>query len=543
MDRLIYNDEYYNIDSNLTDSNVGARKMRNIRDNIFVLNAIMNSHKNTSEEAIDIQIYDVEQCFDALWLEEVITSLYEAGLKNDKLPLLFLENRNAQVAVKTSGGLSRRVNIRKIIMQGSVWGSLCCVVLMDKLGKIAYKNPQLLYMYKGMVACPPLQMVDDILGVQKCSPQSVQLNTVINTFMEHQKLTLSKTKSHNIHMGKNRKACQDLRVHDHKMNESRSEKYLGDIIHNSGSVKPNVAKRLSKGWGRISEILAIIKEAPLGRKRIEAGLLLRKSLLLNGTLFNSEAWHGLTESQIAAFAKVDEALIKGLTASHSKIPVPALYLETGQVPVRYILACRRILYLQSILHRDEDELIKKVYLAQRADTTDGDFCQLVDGDLQLIDLQLTNAQIASISSVDLRKIVKYKAKGAAFKHLMEIKERKSKMDNITYMSSFMPQSYMLTMTRDQSSLLMALRTRTLRGIRTDFGDMFMDKHCPLQGCLAQDSIPHLLVCPVLLAAVPAEETAIQYGDVFASCLETQTRAVTRFSQLVETRTSLLDQNL
>ena len=113
---------------------------------------------------------------------------------------------------------------------------------------------------------------------------------------------------------------------------------------------------------------------------MKLGCSLRKSLLLNGTLFNSEAWHGLTESQIAAFAKVDKALIKGLTASHSKIPVPALYLETGQVPVRYILACRRILYLQSILHRDEDELIKKVYLAQRADTTEGDFCQLVDGD-------------------------------------------------------------------------------------------------------------------------------------------------------------------
>ena len=74
--------------------------------------------------------------------------------------------------------------------------------------------------------------------------------------------TLSITKSHNIHMGKNRKLCQDLRVHDSKMNESRSEKYLGNIIHNSGSVKPNVAKRLSKGWGRINEILAIIKEAP-----------------------------------------------------------------------------------------------------------------------------------------------------------------------------------------------------------------------------------------------------------------------------------------
>ena len=29
LDRLIYNDEYVTIDSNLTDSNVGARKSRN----------------------------------------------------------------------------------------------------------------------------------------------------------------------------------------------------------------------------------------------------------------------------------------------------------------------------------------------------------------------------------------------------------------------------------------------------------------------------------------------------------------------------------
>ena len=145
-------------------------------------------------------MYNVEQCFDSLWLQEVITCLYETGLKNDELPLLFLENRNAQVAVKTPGGLSKRVNISNIIMQGSVWGSLCCVVLVDKLGKLLYNKPQLLYYYKGVVACPPLQMVDDVLAVQKCSPQSVQVNIVVNTFMELIKLTLSKSKCHNIHM-------------------------------------------------------------------------------------------------------------------------------------------------------------------------------------------------------------------------------------------------------------------------------------------------------------------------------------------------------
>ena len=45
LDRLIFNDEYNTIEMNLTDSNVGGRKNRNIRDNIFVLNAIINSVK------------------------------------------------------------------------------------------------------------------------------------------------------------------------------------------------------------------------------------------------------------------------------------------------------------------------------------------------------------------------------------------------------------------------------------------------------------------------------------------------------------------
>ena len=88
LDRLIYNDEYENLDKNLTDSNVGARKGRNIRDNFFVLNAILNSVKKQGEKAI---VYDIEKCFDSLWLHEVINSLYEAGLQNYKLPLLFLE--------------------------------------------------------------------------------------------------------------------------------------------------------------------------------------------------------------------------------------------------------------------------------------------------------------------------------------------------------------------------------------------------------------------------------------------------------------------
>ena len=45
LDKLLYFDLYETIDESLTDCNVGSRKRRNIRDNLFVINAISNKSK------------------------------------------------------------------------------------------------------------------------------------------------------------------------------------------------------------------------------------------------------------------------------------------------------------------------------------------------------------------------------------------------------------------------------------------------------------------------------------------------------------------
>ena len=409
---------------------------------------------------------------------------------------------------------------------------------MDKLGKLVYRNPDLLFMYKGVVGCPPLQMVDDVLAVQNCSERSQRMNTTINTFMELEKLTLSKKKCHKIHIGKHHRECPDLYVHGAIMAESKSEKYLGDIVHSSGSIKPNLAKRLSRGWGKVSEIMAIVKEAPLGHYRIMAGLILRKAMLHNTMLCNSEAWHGFNLSQVKAFEKIDEALIRGLVQGHAKIAIPALYLETGQIPVRFILACRRIQFLHTILARDSDELIYKVYQAQKVDPTQGDFCELVENDFKLLNLQLSEESLKSMSSVDLKCLLKGKSKEEAFKYLMEIKETKSKLDNISYLNSFKTLKYIQVMSREQSSLLLALKTRTVRGIRSDFGEMFPDKQCPLQNCQELDSLPHLLACRELQGEA-WRSPEVQFADVYSEDLERQLEVTRLYSQLLAVRERLL----
>ena len=287
---------------------------------MFVLNAIHNSIQKGSKEPHDVQVFDVQQCFDAMWLEECINTLYEAGLQNDKLNILYLTNASAEVAIKTSAGITDRSTIMKIVMQGTVWKNMFCVVLLDKLGKLVYSDPTLLYYYKKEVAIPPLEIVDDVLAINKCGPQSSRINQVINTFMESEKLTLSENKCHNIHIGKHKDKCKELKVHNKIMHESRKEKYSCDIIDKSGNQRATIKDRQSKCYGIVGQIIAITSEAPLGKWRVKSALLMRNAWLINSMLFNSEACHATVRDDTEILNRVDESLLSGLLWAHSKTP-------------------------------------------------------------------------------------------------------------------------------------------------------------------------------------------------------------------------------
>ena len=91
------------------------------------------------------------------------------------------------------------------------------------------------------------------------------------------------------------------------MKNSTKEKYLGDFI-TDGTIRKTIEDRKNRGYGIVNEILAILDEIPLGRYKIEIGLLLRQAMLENGMLFHSEAWQAITENEIKILEVVDESL-------------------------------------------------------------------------------------------------------------------------------------------------------------------------------------------------------------------------------------------
>ena len=243
LDKLIFFDKFDDIDDHMSDSNIGARKGRNVNNHLFIIYGIINSVIKGKEPCIDVQIYDLEKAFDALWLEDCMLDAYDSLSKenrDEKLALLYESNKENLVAVNTAVGLTDRINIPKIVQQGGTWGPCLCSNSVDTIGKKIRDRGETTYLYKNMVRVLPLAMVDDINAISKCGIESLALNTYINTQIELKKLRFhvpdknGKSKCHKIHIGEHSTMCPVLKVHGTVMETVTEDLYLGDVISGDG---------------------------------------------------------------------------------------------------------------------------------------------------------------------------------------------------------------------------------------------------------------------------------------------------------------------
>ena len=114
------------------------------------------------------------------------------------------------------------------------------------------------------------------------------------------------------------------------MDEVESANYLGNFITSQGGVRATVEDRRSKGWGRVSQVMGILGEVALGRHRVEAGLILRSSILVSSLLWSAEAWSAVTEKELKRLEQVDSQFLR-----HSKCPTVFQHLETGTLKLRH----------------------------------------------------------------------------------------------------------------------------------------------------------------------------------------------------------------
>ena len=122
----------------MADSKVGARRLTNMRYNIFVIITVSNSVAERQYKGVDITAFDAEKCFNKGWAKEFFNDMYDNGLKNDKLALIFKENISVKVPMTTLEGETKLNDISENTTRGTVWGSLCRTCTMEELGQQMY---------------------------------------------------------------------------------------------------------------------------------------------------------------------------------------------------------------------------------------------------------------------------------------------------------------------------------------------------------------------------------------------------------------------
>ena len=234
---------------------------------------------------------------------------------------------------------------------------------------------------------------------------------------------------------------------------------------------------------------------------IHSALMLRQAMLHQVLLTNSETWLRLTKGDLKRLEGVDRSFFRRIFQVPTSTPIAFLYLETGCIPIRYVMKIKRIMYLHHILTRKEDALITQAFWAQVHKPLKDDWCMVVGEDLMSIGLgNLSYEDIKNMEQETLRKLLHKKTNETAFMDLLAEKEKSSKLKSLKY-NSLAIQPYLTTesnLTIREKRLLFRWRSHMIK-VKQNLG--IREAKCP--HCKeAGDTQYHLLTCPSLSIPQP-----------------------------------------
>ena len=487
MMRMIYNGKYPDIDRKMSDCQMGGRKQKGCRNNIFIINGIIHDIMSSKQKNPAIlQFYDYRQMFDAINLEQALSDLYDCGVDDDNLAILYRANTEIEMAVNTPSGLSERQTIKDVVLQGETWGSIMASVQVDSIGK-EMEQSDLGYKYKNILPVTMLGLVDDIIGITNAGYKAQQMNVLLNVKTAEKRLQFGATKCKSMFVGKNPEAVLNspLKVDswkvEHEDNPVTGEselvetyeglvtigqaakyKYLGFMISSSGDNMENIIEMKKKSTWIIRKIFNRLDLLNLKQYYFECGLIFLNVMLRSSILYACEAYYNLKENEVRQLERIEENFLRKLFKTTSGCPISQLYLEAGHTPARYEAKRMRLLFLKYILNEKPESLINKFLHLQFEQPTRGDWASSCVQDLKELKIELSLKEIENMSKSKFNNLIKISIQTSALEYLLG--KQGSKGKDITY-SKIKMAEYLLpcdtNLTIEQKRYVFGMRNRML----------------------------------------------------------------------------------
>lgn len=447
MMKLIYNRNYDNIENNLSEFNVGARKEKSSLINIFVINSIINEViRDPTKTPITISVLDFSQMFDSLDLTKAANRMFENGFNNEELVLVVNANKQVTMAVKNGNNLSEFTEIQNVVLQGDTLAPLIATTDMDQIAKDWQKKAgnEQIYKYKDSVEAGTLGMIDDLLLIAEAGVQTTILNAFINAEAAARGLQFGVSKCVQLKVQKKKKVNLDNKikvdewVHEREdgvvkdvfkgkveIKHTKVQKYLGIMLQDDGKNTATIEMKVAKAKAVTKTITNKLNSMKLNKYFIETLVLLRNSIFTSSLLYGTEVLFNLTQEEIKILNRADEHMLKEVLGLESTTPGVLLAEELGLEPVEVMIKKKRAGFYKYLLdHRKE--LASEVFQKQAEDPMKGDWAKVIKIDLEDLKIDMSEEDIENMPKKVWKKMVNSNARELAVKIYMKKKTKLKK---------------------------------------------------------------------------------------------------------------------
>ena len=243
--------------------------------------------------------------------------------------------------------------------------------------------------------------------------------------------------------------------------------------------------------------------------------------------------------------KCDRSLLTRLFSVPFSCSYEAVFLETGCLPIRYILKGRRLIYYWTLLNKPDNELVKKFFDIQKQFSSNNDWILQIAEDKKDLNIDISDESIKILKKGAIKKYIKRKLYQKATEFLFVNKMKHSKSTNLT---SFKLQDYLQTdkLSTKEKKLLFSLRTRSVN-VKRNYKNMYkFNMKCALcENENDEESEKHLLKCPIILENMDnvAEVQNACYDDIYSQNIDSQINITKIFAKVFKTRSTLLNKKI
>ena len=242
--------------------------------------------------------------------------------------------------------------------------------------------------------------------------------------------------------------------------------------------------------------------------RIEALLLLYRTVFMQSLIFNSQAWSHITLSDLDELRKVQTRCLKRILWAPSSTSNAYVFLELAVLPVEYEIEIRQCMYLQHIIQLPDDHLIHRIYKQELCYHAENNWAN----NMEVIKAKYgfpKNDVISKMSRESWKNLVREKITEEARKLLLEKSQSMSKTKQLIYEDAkFETQKYLLSYPFHTASTIFKIRGRVINCL----GNHGRKEPCRLCNT-STETQNHAVNCPGVVSERPPINIEDVYGDV------------------------------